>query len=403
MSQVTIVGGGLTGILAAFEAHRLGARDIVLHERFGQLGGLDLPRTAHGLELRDRCTYFGAAGDPVRSVLESHGVAFEDFKLHCGSVSPSRGGDLVWSEDLDGPALPTRSLTIAPQVGHSLSDRLRAYPDEIGRALSRYCQWRLGVWLNEVHESAAVGLAVDRVLPFGQAPEELGAQPEFYAGPQAAAIAGLPRGGLASLFAQCERSLIALGVTVCVNSLVSPQHVLAARQPGETVVWAANPTPLFKPLGLEAPVQLGKSLATYIVTASYVGNVPFRVRNFTAQGAVAQLYLYESRGQLLVLAECVEERGETELRSEIVRLMAGFGGASLTLGEQISAHVGPRQEYLSVDAPQKLKTLRVQLTRDHGAAFVPGAWEIDAPGEGFAQLRARLAAALAPSAISAVA
>ena len=51
MARVRIIGGGLTGILAAFEAHRLGAREIVLEDALDRLGGWSLPRVSHGVEL----------------------------------------------------------------------------------------------------------------------------------------------------------------------------------------------------------------------------------------------------------------------------------------------------------------------------------------------------------------
>lgn len=84
-------------------------------------------------------------------------------------------------------------------------------------------------------------------------------------------------------------------------------------------------------------------------------------------------------------------------------IIVGGGRASLNLGDQISANVGPRWVYHSVDVMQKLKALRARLVRTHGAAVVPGAWEPYAKGEKFAQVNAGLAAALDAPAIAAVA
>ena len=79
MKRVQIVGGGLTGILAAFQAHRLGARQIDLYERLDRLGGVALPELHDGKEMREGCIYFGPKGDPIRSLLETHGARFEEF------------------------------------------------------------------------------------------------------------------------------------------------------------------------------------------------------------------------------------------------------------------------------------------------------------------------------------
>jgi hypothetical protein len=250
-------------------------------------------------------------------------------------------------------------------------------------------------------------MAVNRIFPLGPEIPQIAARKraeplydELYAVPRALwgrlnnLTASLPSGGFATLFAQCRRALEGLGVTVHDTSLVSPRQVLAERQPGEVLVWAANPMPLFKPLGLDAPKLIKKSFATYVFKAKYAGPLPFYVQNFTAKGSVFRVYLYESRGQTLALAECVQECGDAELRREIHRLMSGFGGASLSLAEQVGANVGPRWIYQSLDAMRKLKTLRAAYARTMGEAFVPGAWEPYAKAEKFAEVNAGLAAAL---------
>ena len=72
--KILIVGGGLVGVLAALEAHRLGAREIILHERHPDLGGSLKPRLFHGLELRDQLCLFGDRTDPMRQLLAWRGV-----------------------------------------------------------------------------------------------------------------------------------------------------------------------------------------------------------------------------------------------------------------------------------------------------------------------------------------
>jgi hypothetical protein len=407
VSRVRIVGGGLTGILAALEAHRLGARDIVLHERFDQIGGIALPRLSGGQELREGCIYFGPRGDAMRTLLEGHGLAFDDFDNLFGSVSNAPGGDLTFVREFGGPAMRTRGLDLKPMVGEALTDRIRAYPEDIAEPLARYCQWHLGTWLDEVHESAVVPMAVNRIYPLGPDAAQVVARKqadplydELYAIPRAMwgwtnnLKSSLPRGGFMPFFAQCRRVLEGLGVEVRDTSLVPPRAALAEHAPGDVLVWAANPMPLFKAVGLEAPKLIKKSFATYVFKARFGGPAPFYAQNFTAQGAIFRVYLYESRGQTLALAECVREAGEDELRREIARLMSGFGGETLTLGEMIGANVGPRWIYNSLDAVRRLAQLRAATARRMGASFVGGAWEAYAKGEKFAQVNAGLAAAL---------
>lgn len=80
MRRIKIVGGGMTGILAAMHAHRLGARQIELYERLDQLGGVAKPEMLGGLELREDCIYFGPSGNPIRNLLEDHGAVFTEFE-----------------------------------------------------------------------------------------------------------------------------------------------------------------------------------------------------------------------------------------------------------------------------------------------------------------------------------
>ena len=405
-SRVRIVGGGLTGILAALKAHDLGCREIDLHERFDDLGGVARPRQADGLELRDGCIYFGPRGDAIRELLEEHSVLFEDFENRFGSVSPGGDGQTVCTHDFGGPALQTTDTMLNPQGGDRLSDRLRTYPDEICEALTRYCQWHLGPVLDEVHESAAIPLAINRVFPVGPAVEDIASgkrtdalQDELYGlprglwGRQTNTTASLPRDGFHAFLVQCRQRLERLGVRVHDTSLVSPRQLLTERTAGDAVVWAANPMPLFKVTGVAAPGLIKKTFATYAFKASCHGSLPFYVQNFTATGAIFRLYLYETRGQAVLLAECVREAGEAELRGEIDRLMAGFD-ASLQLGEQVGVNVGPRWIYQSVEAMRRLADMRAVLARTMGDAFIPGAWEPYSKAEKFAQVNAGLMAAL---------
>ncbi len=405
--KVRIIGAGLTGLLAAFEAHRLGARDIELHDRHEQLGGSAWPRLSHGLEIREQSLTFGPPGDPVRGLLEGAGLAFEDFELRRGAVSPAPGGDMDHRRDFPGPALRTRDLALHPLAGDSLADRLRAYPHDIGHALSRYGQWALGGWLDQVHASAAEALGVRRVHPQGVDCAELcalkrldSAADELYGVPAAqwgrleGLTASAPRDGHRAFFGRARLALAQLGVVVYENALIAPHATLAGRAPGEVMVWAADPMPLFRPLGVEAPAAAPRTVFTYVFKVRHGAAAPVEVRNFTAEGVVQTLRLYESRGQQLVAADCIAEAGDGELRREVHRLMAGFCGSSLQLGESVALAVSPRWDCPSVEAVKKLRALRAALARTQGAAFVAPMWETQKLGDRFAALAAGLAQAL---------
>lgn len=403
--KVRIIGGGLTGILCAFEAHRLGARDIELCEAWDQLGGTAWPRMAHGLELRETHLKFGGPGDPVRELLARNGVAFEEVENRCGATSPAPGDDVVHRRDVPGPALGARDLALGEITGESLADRLRAYPDQIRIPLARYCQWRLGAWLDEIHAGAARALGIDRVYPVGADIAELATLkrsdpvadalygiPAAQWGRLTSLTASLPRDGTRAFVVQAHQALLRLGVNVRTAGLVAPGDVLDSR--GAITVWAADPTPLFKPLGLEAPTPTPRRGVSYIFKAHHAGQAPLELRNFTAEGSVAEIRLYESRGHALLAAKCVAELGDTDLRRELHRLTGGFFHGSLDLGETVSVRIEPRWDTPTVDTVKKLRALRAALAKTQGSAFVAPAWEAPRLKDRLADLSGKLACAM---------
>ena len=405
MTRVKIVGGGLTGILAAFQAHGMGARQIELHERFEQLGGVALPDVRDGREMREGCIYFGPKGDPIRSLLEVHGAVFSDFDNRFGSISPGLR-EQVYVKDFGGPALASAEIALSPMRGPSLGDRLACYPEALAAPLARYARWHLGCDPSDMHESAAVPLAINRVFPRDADLDELAEAKrtdpfadELLAIPRSLwdyscnVQASLPVGGFIGLLRQCREALDAIGVTISERHLIAPRQALAEHTPDEVLVWAASPTPLFKAAGIATPKALPKRFATYIFDAGWTGDLPFYVQNFTAEGSCFRVYIYESAGNVLLTAECVTEDAGDALIRDIRRMLEGFEG-KLTLGDLLHTSVKPRWIYHSVDTIDRLAELRSALAARMGAGFVPGAWEPYAKGEKFAEVGSALATAL---------
>lgn len=397
MARVRIIGGGLTGILAAFEAHRLGAREIVLEDALDRLGGWSLPRVSHGVELRDGEFAFGPAQDPIRQALEWHGLAFDELDLHAGAVSPSPAGPRAsWGE---GPVLTAETTTAAAAPPpETLSDILRAYPRAAADPLAHYCQWRLGVWLDQVHASAApaLGLHQVRLSPVGEAAANVSV-------PRRGAV---PRDGLNGLFASAGRALTRLGVEIGLHRLVSPRQAAHACADGELVVWAADPLPLLDLAAQKGPKPrlIGERVASYVFRVRLEAPLPLTVRNYTAEGKVSALRVYQSRGETLVSVECVDELGDAPLRSEVLRLLAPFARGPVTLDACLMTNMRTRFACPSVEAVQRLARLETELDRTHSGRFIVAGWESADAAARISALTARMAQGLAPAArVSAVA
>lgn len=406
MTCVRIIGGGLTGILAAFQAHRMGARRIELHERLDRLGGIALPELHGTREMREGCIYFGPAGDPIRQQLEAHGAAFEDFDNRFGSVSPGLAAP-IYTRDFGGPALPASTIDLTAPRGESLADRLACYSDDLAFALARYVRWHVGCDPAQLHAGAAIPLAINRVFPSAAPLDRLSAAKQgdslandLFGIPRSLwnytsnSQASLPVGGFTALFRQCRTALEAIGVRIHNASVGNPRELLGTGAPDDILVWAASPMPLFKAMGLEAPRAPAKRFATYTFEARWTGPVPFYVQNFTAEGSCFRAYIYQSEGSILLTAECVSADGGDDTIADIHHLLAGFDG-KLVIGELLMRTLKPRWLYHSVDTIEKLASLRRVIKAQRGGGFVAGAWEAYAKGEKFTEVEAELHKALA--------
>ena len=381
MTKVRIIGGGLTGILAAFEAHRLGATEISIEDALDRPGGWSLPRSRNGLELRDGEFLFGASPDPIRAALEWRGLAFDEVDLHEAALCPTHEGVAgVWGA---GPCFPMEAgpAHIHPSP-ETLGDVLRAYPRGVADRLARHCEWRLGVWVDEIHASAAPALGLDAVRV---------ATPSSTPAPRRAAV---PRDGLSGLFAHAGRALARLGVRLEFHTLVSPREAALSRTGDDVVVWAADPLALFDLAALPRPRRIGERVAAYVFRARARTPLPLTVRNFTAKGVVSALRAYEVRGETLVALECVREASDEELRRDARRLAAPFVEGGLDLGEALSANLRTRFSCPSVEAVRRLDQLMAHLDRTQEGRFVVAGWESANAAARIADMSAKLQAAM---------
>lgn len=406
MTRVRIIGGGMTGILAAFQAHRLGVRDIDLHERFDELGGIALPERHGDKEIRDGCIYFGPEGDPIRALLEAHGCQFEEFDNRFGSVGLGSDGPLLL-DDFGGPALDSAAIDLAPLEGRTLADRLACYDESMAGPLARYVEWHSGETPAALHEAACIPMAINRIFPakadleaLAEAKREDALANELFGIPRSLwgysqnAKASVPKGGFAQLFRQCRSALEQIGVRIHDSNLATPKKVLTETGPDEVLVWAASPMPLFKQAGIPTPKDTPRKFATYTFEVEWTGPAPFYVQSFTAKGACWRVYLYPSGGSILLTAECVAEVAVDDLVREMHAMLEGFEG-DLTVGELLHSAVKPRWLFHSVETIDALGELRIALKNRTGGRFVTGAWEVYAKGEKYRDVEEELRAALA--------
>lgn len=361
MSKVRIVGGGVLGAAAALEAHRLGAREIVLHAPSCVVAPL-----VDGLELREDCILFGDSDDPLRRLLEWNGAPFESFELACGSLHATARGEATALHGFSAPDAP--GVTPGARA-ETLHQRLHALPESFAAQLTAYSQRRLRAWLDRVDASAADMLGLDEAVTPG-----VGSQ-----------AVSLPRGGFRALAVALRRALDNLGVE-WVDA--QPPRRPARLNQHEVLVWTADPELLLP--GGSRPFTTPDRTVSHVFRARFAGPRPFVVRNYSAAGSVFALYVYETRGETLVSAVCVQDATECAVRAEAQAMLDAFSGEPARVGEHLAARSRTRGLALTLEARRCLE----DVARRNGPAFVGGAWTRATLSARFAEVSQGLAHAL---------
>ena len=213
-----------------------------------------------------------------------------------------------------------------------------------------------------------------------------------------------PRDGLNGLFSAASRALARLGVQIRLHSLVSPRDAALSRTADDIVVWAADPLPLFDLTIQPRPRLIGERVASYVYRARIEAPLPLTIRNYTAEGKISALRVYESRGETLVSIECVDEVGDAELRAEALRLLGPFARRPMILEACLLTNMRTRFTCPSTDAVNRLARLEGEFDRLHKGRFLVAGWESADASARISALADRLGAAMgAGAAVSAVA
>lgn len=380
MSKVRIVGSGLLGAAAALEAHRLGARDITLHAR----NDASSPLRADGLELRPDCTLFGDPADPLRRLLEWHGATFESFELDCGSLNPTLRGEPTAVDGYAGPVIEgAAEASPVTSTPITLRDALRVHPTEVEGPLSRYCQWRLQAWLDQVHASAAEVLGVSEL----RSPADALANGCGLAG--LGRTVSLPRGGFCNLRSAMRKALENIGVDIPQGPLPSARATME-RNHREILVWVDDPAPLLAAQGMRRAATGADRALSHVFKVRLTRTAPFVVQDFTAAGVVFRVSVYESRGETLACVECVGPAPEGVVRCQAQKLLSAFTDEPARIGQRLATLTPSRSGVMTLEAWRALQAMERRV----GGGFVSGAWEHPSIGARFTEIGAGLAAAM---------
>ncbi|MFT4091216.1 MAG: NAD(P)-binding protein [Asticcacaulis sp.] len=401
MTGLNIIGGGLSGLSAAFKAHQTGHTNIRIFERSDHLGGIASSRLIDDYEVRTGAVYFRDDPDPQVQLFKDYGLGFERFESHYGALSqPVKDSD-YFQPDFGGPVLNVQAggLKLAPLSGPDLQARLDQYPPALSERLKAIARWHLGGDISQISAEAATPMGINRVIPEGADLPELvelkGSQPiydELYGIARSDwsynhnRHAQLPSGGFHNFFSEMRQRLSDAGIDIHFKAPFTPDRAAEAIERGERVYWSANPTALFVHMQMPLPRLVRKDFYVHVFTAEYALNAPYYIHNQTAEGAVFRLYAYPTSQGAMVTLEAVSQAAEAELRAEVTRLCRLSMISDLSLGAQVHSERQPRWIFHAPETFDAIHSLREKLNTRYGDRFISGAWELYTRSEKYAHI-----------------
>lgn len=416
--RVLVVGGGFTGCLTALRLASAGV-EVHLVESQRQLGGVLRDEEAVGRHWQRGCQY--ADADAVwRSLLDEQVLAqLEDVPHSMGSLTVD-DGDMLVANDLAVPTLRGALPTGVRDAGSDAVGQGELSTHTLASRFAEYGAWaprlaafaaRTGFEPGMLSERAAFGLQMSRVAAADVSPEavlaarsdsvwadtHLAVSRAARGLPMARAL--VPRAGWSAFFDALHQQLIVRGVSVSLGRAVRVSAAdgrLTVTAPGDsearqreaTVVWAANPVPLYTTW---ARAQSARSLprldnlamhAVHVhadVTA-WQGPVPHYVQCFAPDSPLLRVYVYHHGGRLQACLECVgplDAAAVVRVAQEAARgcTTMGYGPPAGGLGFSPQAAVALRLHHLQSAADvTRLAHFEAQLAAPGPQRIVPGGW-----------------------------
>jgi len=309
MSEISIVGGGITGLAVAY----LADKPVNVFEASKNLGGIlrDLHSERHSFF--SACQYLNGQSSWLhRAGLDKTLYEFD----HIYASYTDLFGKKTISETFAGPVYEGLDLNHSSYelfLGTSLADRCDLYPLEISSSLKEWFRY-IGVNVDITHHSAITGFQASRIYVLGQEKKmtELKAKNTL-----ADTIYGLPRNvldmpsiksflperGFSNLFDNFlnQNQKIRFKKNVTVNCEIFNNRLVLKTKIGSfepyLVVWTADPTKLVsKAFGIKLNSQRFSAEVLVGFLDSSVDS-PFYIQIYSVESRVMRIYLYNIEGR----------------------------------------------------------------------------------------------------------
>lgn len=310
MSEISIVGGGITGLAVA---HLADFKSVNVFEASKNFGGILRDLSSEGHSFFSACQYFNGRS----SWLHQMGLDKTLYEFdHTYASYTDLFGKTTISASFAGPVYEGLDLNYGNSelfCGTSLADRCDLYPLEISNPLKKWFKY-IGVDVDITHHSAITGFQASRIYLFGQEEKTIELKEKntladmIYGLPRnviglSPIKAFLPRSGFSKMFDNFsnQKQNIKFEKNTTVNcEILNNRLVLKTKkgsfEPG-LVIWTADPTKLVAQAFGE---KLDSQKFSAEVLVGYLDSsvdCPFYIQVYSVESRVLRIYLYNIEGR----------------------------------------------------------------------------------------------------------
>jgi hypothetical protein len=337
MNEAAIVGGGLTGVVAAayLETFR-----VSLYEASKKLGGVLRDESAYSDNYFGGCHYFDGCSAWIDELKLTDD--FYNFTHTYGSYT-DLFGQLTVSTEFPGPVFHGRITVTASDHASfsSLKDRLRAYPKAIADPLLQWFK-QIGIDTAITHHSASEGFQASRIY-CSDMEEEISTLKRaskisdmIYAIPHRRLISSLlPARGFSNFFKQVESKFSgSLELNTTCRPVISGRRIFLKNREKmfspDLVIWTANPVWLIKMVSGESLDSLKYYAEILVGQLAKPVDAPFYVQVYSNKNSILRIFVYNINGKgCFTIEKAYDQMKTADLLISAQSILMNFGAYTI--------------------------------------------------------------------------
>jgi glycine/D-amino acid oxidase-like deaminating enzyme len=354
--RIAVVGGGITGCIAALECAQRG-HEVRLFELGDKLGGIMSDLRRDGAHYLNGCHYLDRGTPWFESLRERIDCVLVDFVHEYGSLTTLLG-QFHRHDDFAQPVFSGRTPDFPQRTGDfvTIGERLDSYPAEIASSLK---DWSRGFGdPDSLHVNCITPMQLGRLFFVDDVPgmerrkaenalaDELLGLPRTIRDPYLPkAIASLPPHGFDAFFEAIGRLLEASGVMIHLSAPVAPLagpagevrfRAKKATLEADRFLWCTNPTALFIAAGvgqLDSPVSDMFCLAGDLVAVPRPMTAYYHV--FSSSNRTTRVYTYDIDGPKVTVEGFNANQSDADIAADAAEVLNQLGIPGIVGGTMI--------------------------------------------------------------------